>query len=60
MITIQNLEVKFEVEGDDKQRFAALFTEFIHRWAAEVEVQRQRDHRSARDRSLGDMSHGAG
>jgi hypothetical protein len=56
MITIQHLEVQFEVEGDDRQRFASLFLEHMKRWAAEAEDRRRRELRSARDRSLGDSS----
>ncbi len=54
MITIQNLEVNFEVEGDDNQRFAKLFKDYMCKWCAEAEVQKTRDLRSARERSLGD------
>ena len=54
MITIHNLEVQFEVAGDDRQRFAQLFKEYIRQWAAEAEARRQRDNRSAQERSLGD------
>jgi hypothetical protein len=54
MITIHNLEVNFEVEGDDKQRFALLFKEYIRQWTAEAENQKAREMRLARERSLGD------
>jgi hypothetical protein len=56
MITIQNLEVQFEVEGDDKQRFAQLFKEYIRQWTAEAQTQKARELRLARERSLGDRS----
>ncbi len=52
MITIHNLEVRFEVEGDEKQQFARLFEEFIRRWAAETELKKAHEARAGRDRSL--------
>ena len=54
MITIHNLEVQFEVEGDDNQRFALLFKEYIRKWSAEAETQKAREARLTRERSLGD------
>lgn len=56
MVTIHNLEVQFEVAGDDRQRFAQLFKEFMRQWAAEAEARRQRETRSVQERSLGDQS----
>lgn len=54
MVTIQNLEVRFDVEGDDdRQTFARLFNEFIRRWAAEAEERQKREHELGRERSLG-------
>ncbi len=58
MITIQNLEVNFDVEGDDTQRFAQLFGEFIRRWQAELDTRKAREVRAARERSLGDVPTG--
>ena len=54
MITIQNLEVQFDVEGDDQQRFAQFFKECMRQWTAEAQNQKAREARLARDRSLGD------
>ncbi len=55
MITIHNMEVRFDVEGnDDKARFASMFNELIQKWAAEAEEQKLRDRIAVRDRSLGD------
>lgn len=54
MITIENLEVRFDVEGDDdRAAFARLFNEFIKRWAAEAEARRQREQHATRMRDLG-------
>lgn len=53
MITIQNLEIQFDVEGDDdEQTFARLFNEFIRKWAAQAEQQRKIDAEASRERSL--------
>lgn len=54
MITIHNLEVHFEVEGNDTQRFAELFARFIRQWSAESEARQSHERRAERDRSLGD------
>ncbi len=44
MITIQNLEIRFDVEGDDdRQAFAKLFNEFIKKWAAQAEEHQARE-----------------
>jgi len=56
MITIENLEIQFDVAGDDKDRFVELFKECIRRWAAERENLKERERRAARDRSLGDAA----
>lgn len=58
MITIQSLEVHFDVEGDDTQRFARLFRDFIRQWSAETERQRMQEHQAARERSLVDAPMG--
>lgn len=50
MITIQNVEVRFDVEGDeDKQRFAQLFNEFIEQWSAEARIKQARELDSERE-----------
>jgi hypothetical protein len=54
MITIQNLEVRFDVEGDDdRDTFARLFNEFIAHWSAEMQGRQKREHELSRERSLG-------
>lgn len=53
MITIQNLEISIEVEGDeDEQTFARLFNECIRKWAAQAERKREADATAARSRKL--------
>ena len=60
MITIQNLEVRFDVEGDDdREAFAKMFNEFITRWSAEMEDQQKRDLVLARERAIGSSAVGA-
>jgi len=53
--TIQNLEVRFEVEGEgDAEVFARMFNTHIRRWQHDDKDRKARDKQSARDRSLGD------
>jgi hypothetical protein len=53
MIRIENLEVRFDVEGDDdRATFARLFREHIARWAEESDSRRKRETEAARERSL--------
>jgi len=59
MITIQNLEIRIDVEGDeDEQTFARLFNEFIRKWASQAEKKRDADVTAARSRSLTSDSDG--
>ena len=59
MITIQNLDIRFDVEGDeDRQVFAKLFNEFINKWSRQAEEQQQREIEAKRERSLSDSSFG--
>lgn len=59
MITIQNLEIRFDVEGDDdRQAFAKLFNEFIGKWSSQAEAQRQREMEAVRERSLSELPYG--
>ena len=59
MITIHNLEVRFDVEGDDdREAFAKLFNEFVQQWARQADEQRQRELQAERERSLVDLPMG--
>ena len=59
MITIQNLEVRFDVEGDDdRETFARLFREYIRQWSAEAEQERIRESELSRERTIGAGSQG--
>jgi len=54
-VTIHNLEVKFDVEGDgDEAVFAKLFSKYANRWTRQVEEEKLRTQRSMCERSLGD------
>jgi hypothetical protein len=55
MLTIQHLEVRFDVEGgDDEQAFVRLFQKYIERWARAQEEGAARRRQSDGDRALGD------
>jgi hypothetical protein len=61
MITIQNLEINFDVEGDDdEQAFARLFSEYIRKWATQVQQQREADQDAQREGSLVNTPNGDG
>lgn len=54
MVTIQNLEVRFDVEGEgDEAAFARLYTKYMKLWRRQEADQEARRRRTERDRSLG-------
>jgi len=53
-LIIHNLEVRFQVEGDDKGLFTILFNKHIQAWARLYEEECARAERSGDDRKLGD------
>lgn len=54
-VTIHNLEVRFDVEGEgDEAVFARLFAEHIRQWKREEEERKGREKRSNAERALGD------
>ena len=56
-VTIQNLDVRFDVEGEgDEAVFARLFSKYAKRWEREREEQVARQKRSDCERSLGDRT----
>jgi hypothetical protein len=59
-VTIQHLDVQFDVHGDDKEVFAKLFDErfaaSIRRWCREEQEHKARKRMSQKERSLGDRS----
>ena len=55
MVTIHNLEVRLEVEGDgDEAVFSRYFDKYIRKWSKLTEEARARQKQVDRDRSLGD------
>ncbi len=52
-LIIHNLDVRFQVEGDDGALFARLFTKHIQAWARLYEEECARAERSDNDRKLG-------
>ena len=59
MVTIENLEVQFDVEGDgDEKVFAELFARFISEWSLAQDQERLLQQRLRRDQMLGDHDEG--
>lgn len=58
MLTIQNLDVRFDVEGDsDEKTFARLFDAHIRTWCKNENERRARQRQLSAERSLGDQAH---
>lgn len=57
MITIEQLEVEFEVDGDDAAVFERLFRQHIERWRRGEQQRQDGDKRLRRDRAI-DGHHG--
>ena len=55
-ITIQQLDVRFHVEGDDEAEFTRLFERHIRAWARAVELEKARRCRSDAERAIGDRA----
>ena len=54
-VTIHNLDVRFDVEGEgDEKVFARLFSKYARRWAQERDEETARQKHSDSERSLGD------
>lgn len=57
MVTIHNLEVRFEVEGGEEEAaFVRFFEKYIKQWVSKQEAARNRERLSARERSMGDRA----
>lgn len=57
MVTIQNLEVRLDVEGQgDEKVFADLFNKYIHEWNRRSEEQQRLQRRMQKDRLIGDRT----
>jgi hypothetical protein len=55
-LIIHNLEVRFQVDGDDGALFARLFNKHIQAWSRLYEAECARTERSENERKLGDGS----
>jgi hypothetical protein len=53
VVTINNLDVRFEVESEDEQAFGRLFKEYIGRWQKQQQEGQDRERKIERERSLG-------
>ena len=61
MVTIQNLEVRFDVEGEsDEAVFARLFEKYIKVWERKCAEAKARQRFTDRERALGDQTMEAG
>ena len=55
MLTIHDLQVHFDVAGDDDAAvFSRMFADHIRRWSQAREIDRCRRREMERERSLGD------
>lgn len=55
MVTIHNLEVRFDVVGEnDEKVFAEMFSKYIQQWIRIYEEQRELQYRSTHDQRHGD------
>jgi hypothetical protein len=56
MVTIHNLEVRLEVEGEgDEAVFSRYFDKYIRKWSRLMEVAKAREYQANQNRSLGDQ-----
>ncbi|MGB5775945.1 MAG: hypothetical protein WBP89_14935 [Sedimenticolaceae bacterium] len=55
MLTIDKLEIQFDVEGDDSEVFARLFARHIAHWEQEQAEQRRGRSELQRDSAIGGM-----
>jgi len=60
MLTIHDLQVHFDVAGDDDATFSRLFAEYIGRWSQARDMGQARRRQMERERSLGDQEAAAG
>ena len=55
MVTIQHLEVQFDVEGgEEEQLFVSMFNKYIDEWARRQDARRRVNDSMSRNRDLGD------
>lgn len=57
MVTIQHLEVRFDVEGDeDEQVFVSYFNKYIDNWSRQRETRQTIASAMGKNRDLGDRA----
>lgn len=57
MVTIQNLEVQFDVQGtDDEKMLKQMFNQCIEEWSRQRDDQRRQRKAMHTDRQLGDRA----
>lgn len=52
MVTIQNVEVTFEVEGDDSARFLQHFQPAVERWYRAVKERERAEQEGQKERAV--------
>lgn len=58
MVTINHLDVRFDVEGgDDDATFCRLFEKYIRQWSNKQEEAKERERRGRQERSVDDHHH---
>ena len=60
MLTIHDLQVRFDVAGDDAAVFSQMFADHIRRWSQARELGQARRREMERERSLGDRETATG
>ena len=61
MLTIHDLQVQFDVAGDDDAAvFSRMFADHIRRWSHARDMEQARHREMERERSLGDREAAAG
>ncbi len=58
MVTIHDLQVRFDVAGEDAAVFGRMFAEHIRRWSRAQQAEQGRRREMERERSLGDRDAG--
>ena len=55
MVSINNLEVRFDVEGEgDDAAFSKLFEKYVRQWSSQQEEVNEREQRGREERAVGD------
>lgn len=57
-VTIELLQVHFDVVGEGEQEFAQLFERYVNQWARKQNERDARDRAFEAERTVGDRSYG--